>query len=849
MSARWRKKLHQPLADWFDGRFSGFSEIQRAALPFTLAGKNSLILAPTGSGKTLAAFLSALSMLGKLAEKGQLENAVAVVYVSPLRSLNRDIERNLRGPLEALNASLPEGRQIRMELRTGDTTLEDRQRMSRHRPHLLLTTPESLSSLLSQTPWKDGFAARCVIVDEIHSFCESKRGSLLALTLERLERRAPAGLQRIGLSATASPVEAVAGLLVGDRPCEVAASKAERTHRLEIASVPQETTLPAAGFNPYRIAHVVAELVEGAACSLVFTSTRSAAERLGLALKVLLPEMDELIEVHHASLDRDKRLWVEDQLAVGGLRAVVCSSSLEMGVDFSGVDQVLLIGAPRGVSRALQRLGRGGHQIGGVAAGALVPLSLPDLLECIAIRAAVKAGRLDQLRPPQAPLDVLAQVLLGLAVEREHTIEEAYALVKGAGPYQELPQQTFLDVLEYLAGGGKVLGGGAEYGKVVIEGDRFRVATRKVARAYYQNIGTISDDYAVRVVTRNQHRLGEVEESFLSGLQPGEAFVIAGKSVVVKRFHANVAVVEAAKGERVRTPRWMGGKMSLTARLAQEELVLRRSLRSAYEKGGTDQCRKVLERDWGVGPENALRAAQYVERQYQAAPIPVDSPVLVERIRHERSLMYLVHLVAGRGVNRSMIWTLSHRLSEEFGSMVGNFDDHSFLISFGARRAPDEARLREAFRPEGFLEDLEAALEKTELLGAKFRPICETAQLLPRRNSSSPGSQKRAASWNGRLLFETFRRYEPQHPLLREAVREVLEDDLEAGKAVAEAGRIHAAAWEVKDLDRPSPFAIPLFAAFNRETLVAQDPDKALDEIVASLYDEWKIESELVPGA
>lgn len=279
--------------------------------------------------------------------------------------------------------------------------------------------------------------------------------------------------------------------------------------------------------------------------------------------------------------------------------------------------------------------------------------------------------------------------------------------------------------------------------------------------------------------------------------------------------------------------------MSLTARLAEEELLLRRSLREAYESGGRAACAKVLRSDWDVDADAAERTSDYIERQYQAAPLPVDSPVLVERIPSQRSLLYIFHLVAGRGVNRSMIWTLSHRLGDEFGSMAGNFDDHCFLLSFGAKRAPDVTRLRQALNPAGFEEDLEQALAKTELLGSKFRPICETGQLLPRRNASSPGSHKRASSWNGRLLFETFRRYEPNHPLLREAVREVLEDDLDAPKAAREAARLYQDRWEVHELSQPSPFAIPLFAAFNRETLVAQDPDRALDEIVASLYNQW----------
>ncbi|MDX2267597.1 MAG: DEAD/DEAH box helicase [Bryobacter sp.] len=845
MQRRWRTKLYAPLRQWFAGRFEDYSEIQKAALPHTLAGENTLILAPTGSGKTLAAFLSVLARLGEAAEQAKLDNAVQVVYVSPLRSLNRDMERNLAGPLAAVNEALPAERQLRMEIRTGDTSDEDRARMTRKRPHLLLTTPESLSSLLSQQPWKEGLRPFAVIVDEIHSFCESKRGSLLALALERLEARAGRPLQRIGLSATAAPLSEVTRLLVGPGNCAVAASPAQKIHRLDIAPVPHETYLPAAGFNPYRVAHVTAELVERARCSLIFTQTRSAAEKLGLALKVLLPELDDEIEVHHASLDRAKRLWVEDQLAEGKLRAVVCSSSLEMGVDFRGVDQVLLMGAPRGVSRALQRLGRGGHRVGGVAAGALVPLSLPDLLECIAIRDAVKAGRLDNLRVPQAPLDVLAQVLLGMAVERPWDEEEAFALVRRAGPYGSLSRADYDAVLEYLSGGGKVLSGEGEYGKIKREGGQFRVASRRVARTYYQNIGTISDDYAVRVVTKNQRRLGDVEESFLSGLQPGEAFIIAGQSVAVKRIHGGVAVVEPAKGERVRTPRWMGGKMSLTSRLAQEELRLRKDLRAAFEQGGKAACVDCLRKQWDVDRANAERAAVYVERQWEAAPVPVDTPVQVEVIRDGRSQLYIFHSVAGRGVNRSMIWTLSHRLGQEYGSIVGNFDDHTFLLSFAARRAPALEVLRGCFAPNGFGgagfgADLQAALEKTELLGHKFRPVCETGQLLARRNSSANRSAKRAATWSGRLLFETFRKYEPEHPLLREAVREVVEDDLDRESAVAQAEKIYKAEWEVYALPRPSPFAIPLFAAFNREALVKQDPDAALDEIVNRLYEQWQ---------
>ena len=421
------KRLQPALAAWFRDTYPTLSEIQRAALPHTLTGENTLILAPTGSGKTFAAFLGPLSGLAERAFAGQLPNSVCAIYITPLRALANDIHRNLVPVVDALNATLPPAQQIRMEVRTGDTAMADRGRQNRHRPHLILTTPESLSSLLSQTAWaKGGFHPETVVVDEIHSFAENKRGSMLALALERLEEKIGRSVQRIGVSATAWPIEAIAKLLCGARPCAVAQADFRKSHRLEVVAPDEGTWLPPAGYNPFRIAHTVAQLVEKAQCSLIFLTTRSGVERLGLALKILLPELDDRIAVHHGSVDRETRETIEQGLKDGYWKAVVASSSLEMGVDYSSVDQVLLIGTPRGVSRGLQRLGRSGHRIDGVAQGALVPLSLPDLIECVALREAARELRLDALRVPTAPLDVLAQTLLGMSIQRVWKLDEGF---------------------------------------------------------------------------------------------------------------------------------------------------------------------------------------------------------------------------------------------------------------------------------------------------------------------------------------------------------------------------------------------------------------------------------------
>lgn len=830
--------LHPALQAWFAASYRKLSEIQELALPHTLAGENTIILAPTGSGKTLAAFLSVLSRLAFRAQAGQLKNAICALYVSPLKALDNDIHRNLSPALDALNQALPIGSRIRMEVRTGDTSNTDRGRQNKLRPHLILTTPETLSSLLSQSAWKEhGFDVDAVVVDEIHSFAENKRGSLLALCLERLEARVGRPLQRIGVSATAWPIEAIERLLCGRRACAEAKVDIRRAHRLEIVPPEKGAWLPPAGYNSFRIAPVAAKLVEKAHCTLAFVMTRSGVERLGLALRILLPDLDEQIAVHHGSLDREARLEIEDGLKTGFWRAVVASSSLEMGVDFSAVDQVILVGTPRGVSTALQRLGRSGHRVNGVAQGALVPLSLPDLLECVALREAARDGRLDALRIPNAPLDVLAQVLLGMSIEREWGTDEAFEVVKRAGPYAELQRGDFDDVLEYLAGRGKVLGAYDTYGKIALNDGKFRVANRKTARDYYMNLGVISADLEMRIVSTKNRMLGAVEESFVSGLQPNEAFIMAGRPVRVKRIHQNMAVVEPAEGETVKTPRWMGNKMPLTAQLAQEELKLRRELRDAFAKGGEAECAAHLRAAYGVSENVAARLGGLIAHQRQATPFPTDSPLIVERVVEGRSMLLLAHVVVGRAVNRSLAWVAAARIGKG-RSVVANFDDHSFLLSLDARIEVKAEDFRAAFNPERWLEDLKQIVSTTETLGSSFRRIAEIGQLLPRRTLRG-NVTPRAASWNGSLLYQTLMTHEPNHPLLREAVREVIEDQCDAPNALQEARRLFETPIEIYDLPRPSPFALPLFTAFNREVLVAPDPDRALDDLVATIYGEW----------
>jgi len=339
-------------------------------------------------------------------------------------------------------------------------------------------------------------------------------------------------------------------------------------------------------------------------------------------------------------------------------------------------------------------------------------------------------------------------------------------------------------------------------------------------------------------MTRRNRRLGEVEEEFLSGLEPDEAFLIAGKVVRVVRMHGDLAIVEPAQSERVQTPRWFGGKMSLSAELAGQERKLREQLRSAFERGGARGCVELLTKGWHTARPAAQRIADYVERQTRAAPIPVSEPMLVERVIARQTLLLIFHVVAGRAVNRSLAWVVARRLGKG-ASVAANYDDHSFLLTLDQRGAPDEHALREAFRPEGWLDDLNTAISGTERLGPRFRRVAETGQLLARKVMDR-GLLRRPSRWSASILYATLREHEPQHPLVRETIREMLEDECDAAAAHQEAARIFAIEWDVRDLERPSPFGLPVFAAFNRETLLAGDADRALEDLVTSLYAEWE---------
>ncbi len=629
-----------PISIWFNRHFAQPTPAQAAAWPLIKEGLSVLIVSPTGTGKTFAAFYHILHHLALQHVAGTLVEGIQCLYLSPLRALGYDLEKNLQRPLrEAYGSSPP----IHVGLRSGDTEVAERQRQWTHPPHILLTTPESLTLLLSQARWVPALSTiRWVIIDEVHALAENKRGALLSLALERLDAlpgRPHGPCQRLGLSATVHPASVVAGFLVGTgRPCQIVEASTSKKIDIQLYTPLQREPYPLAGFSGVRMIQELGRLIRRHRTTLVFTNTRSGAESATFWLKENLPDLADQIECHHASLDRDVRLEVEDRLKRGELLCVVCSTSLELGLDIGSIDLVVMLSTPKGVSKALQRTGRAGHSLHEVSRGLLMATNVNDLIECAATARLARQGQLDTIRIAPASLDVLAQHLVGMGCHGEIQIADALALSRRAYPYRDLTDDDFHAVLDYLAGGGKSLRQQYQdvFGKIVLDEEQGVFETRAGAtrRDFLQNIGTIPNDGMVRILLKNSP-LGMVEESFLRQLRPGDVFSLAGRALRLDRVGMMEAWVERADGATPTVPRWGANKMALSNRVGREIVLFRSELRKRLEAIPFHQSPSLIPwiaRRLECAENNAAIIFRVHATQHQLSELPTDDFLLVEEL-------------------------------------------------------------------------------------------------------------------------------------------------------------------------------------------------------------------------
>ncbi|HEY1109448.1 MAG TPA: DEAD/DEAH box helicase, partial [Opitutaceae bacterium] len=834
--------LHPELSRWVRRRFGALAPAQQIAVPEIVAGRSLLLSSPTGSGKTLAAFLGVFDALAKARDRGAHPNGIAAVYLSPLRALAYDLRKNLQQPLDELGWGW-----LRVGARTGDTTPKERAQQKRKPPHILVTTPESLTLLLSQPGWLAALrSTRFVILDELHALAENKRGTLAVLGAERLEELAAAdrglppgqsALVRIGLSATVSPLETVAAFLVGPgRPCSIAEVTQRKPARIEVFSPLRDRAYPPAGYTASRMLAELGTFVGQKRTTLIFTNTRSGAEHIGLRLKQLMPALAEKIEVHHASLDRTVRLEVEDRLKRGELRAVVCSTSLEMGIDIGSIDTVVMVSAPKGVSRALQRIGRSGHSMGETSHGVLVASNINDLAECAVTARMMERRELEPVKIHDNPLDVLAQTLVSLAVFESVTPDEAYAFVRRTYPFRTLERAAFDRVLHYLRGGGAALERQYEamFGKVRLDerGDLV-LAGPRVARDFYQNIGTIATDSMIQVQL-GRKKLGQVEEHFIKGMRPGDVFVLNARTVRLVETRLLTAKVADAKSSMPTVPRWGANKMPLASGLAEEVVKLRAALAARIATPAV--ALDFLQSDYHLTPANARALVEHFALQAQVSRIPTGDFFLVERYDHQGYLHYFFHSLVGRSANDALSRIVAQRVHEtKGGNALATIDDYGFMLTLRPFQALTPEEWRPLFARPGAEEALRAGLSESNLVKWQFRGVSQTGLKVPRRvHGQERGA--RALQFSSEIIFEVLRQHEPDHPLLVEAYAEATLRFLDLPRALGfleEAARLP---WDFRVIDRVSPFSFGMFVSRIRETMTLENPETTIERLFHEMY-------------
>ena len=838
--------LHPRLARWFRFTYQRFTDAQLRCVPSILEGRSILLTSPTGSGKTLAGFLGVFDHVLRELEAGALSLGVRCLYVSPLRALTYDIGKNLRAPIAGMGLE----KELLVQVRTGDTSASERARFRRRPAHFLVTTPESLAVILAQEGAAAGLTTcRYVIVDELHSFAGNKRGVDLALSLERLEQlvrqNAVAGnddpgshLCRVGLSATAAPLEVLARFLAGDdRPCRIAQAKIEKKSIVEVFSPIRRKPYPPAGYTGVRLYAELADLIRRRQSVLVFTNVRSAAEQIGLRLRELLPDLASQIEIHHASLDRSVRLAVEDRLKNGELRAVVCSTSLELGIDIGAVDLVVMVATPKGVSRAIQRIGRSGHSLNKSSHGVLVATNINDLVEATATAHLVREGVLDPIKILEQPNDVLAQHLVGMAAFAPIGVEEAFTIVRRAFPFRTLERAEFDQVLEYLAGGGESLRRqyASLFGKIVIENGIISLAHPRIAREFLLNIGTIVSEGYVSVLL-GRRRLGSVEEGFIKQLRIGDLFVLGGRVVRLIDTGVQEVQVERADGQLPTIPRWNAAKMPLTSGLAAAVRKLRADLYTRLRSANDAEAVEWLVETYQVSIANAQAMVEFFLAQGSVSEVPVGEKLLIELYRDGDHSHYFFHALIGRSANDALSRIVAWRVRDRIGgNALVTIDDYGFLLTLRRFQELPLEQWRRCFRRENAEEDLHAALRGSELVKWQFRGVAQTGLMVPR---NLPGRERkpRQLSWSSEVLFRVLEQHEPDHPLLEEAYRQAKHTFLDAESAYLFLEQASAMKWNLRTLPVVSPFSFPIYASKIKESMMLEDPATAIERIYFEMY-------------
>ncbi|HVN40270.1 MAG TPA: ligase-associated DNA damage response DEXH box helicase [Myxococcota bacterium] len=802
-----------PARAWFAAQgFSPFPFQEEVWSAFA-AGESGLVHAPTGMGKTYAAALGPIV----LGARGAPDSPppLTLLWLTPLRALASDTGLALARAAAALNPAWT------VDVRTGDTPASARAKQAARMPTVLVTTPESLTLALSREDWRERFAQlAAVVADEWHELMGTKRGVQAELALARLRGLRP-DLRIWGLSATLANLDEALACLVGLARARARVVRGLDVKRVDVVSALPKTIerFPWAGHLGLTMLPEVVRAIEGARSTLVFTNVRSAAETWYQALLEARPDWAGTIALHHGSIERDVRDWVESGLRGGRLRAVVCTSSLDLGVDFAPVEQVLQIGSPKGVARLLQRAGRSGHRPGEISRITVVPTQAIELVEAAGARLAASERRIEARPAVLDPHDVLVQHLVTCALGGGFRPDELREEVRGTHAYAAMTDAQWQWALDFVVHGGASLNAYPEYRRVVIGGDGVaRVPDRAIARRHRMSIGTIVSETSITVQFRNGAKLGQVEEGFVASLKPGDCFAFAGRIVEFVRVRELTAWVRPAASRSARVPRWTGGRMALTSALGDAT----RALIAAARHG-----------DY-TSPE-LLRVRPLLELQARWSALPGEREWLVESIATREGHGLFFYPFEGRLAHFGLATLFSYRLARASPATFSiTANDYGFGLVSPQPAPLSLGTLGKLLAAPGVEHDMLSGLNATELARRHFREIARIAGLVFQGYPGEPHPARQLQA-SSALLYDVFAEYDRDNPLLAQARREVLVHRLEAPRLTAALARLRASAAVLTRPARPTPFAFPLLVEIFRESLTTEALEARVARMVAEL--------------
>ncbi len=827
--------------EWFKSKYNNATTAQKIGIPLIHQRKNVLISSPTGTGKTLSGFLVTLNELFLLAKENRLEDKIYCVYVSPLKALANDIHRNLEVPLEEIRKLAEEKGmhipKIRVGVRSGDTSQYVRQKMNKTPPHIFITTPESLALALFSPKFKEKFrGVEFLIIDEIHDLASNKRGELLSLIVEFLHHNT-GRITRIGLSATTEPIDELAKFLVGDaEKNDVHIVEAESNKNLDmrvICPVSDLFSAPQEQINE-RTYDIIESMVKEHTTTLVFTNTRSGAERVSSKL-IERGILD--LEAHHSSLSKESRFNVEERLKRGELKCAVSSTSLELGIDIGSIDLVIQVGSPKGIAKGLQRVGRSGHSVFATAKGRIIPMDIDDLVESLVLVKEARAKKLDRISIPRNSLDVLSQFLAGISLEKKWTESEALEIVRRTYCYADLSERDFINVLNYLSGGFEE---GNVYSKIWWDKKEHTFGRKKSTRLiYFTNAGTIPEEADYDAFSVDNRHLGSLSEKFVEKLHRGDIFVLGARTYEFLRMRGNKVFIKDASGRKPTVPSWVGEMLPRTFDLSIEVGRFRKELAERMKVGDAED---FLRNEY-FADENSIRSViSYISNQMEFG-VPTNENLLIEGyIDRSGQFSVIFHFAFGRRVNDALSRIIAFNISRNFSvnSRISLTDD-GFMLTFNRR--VEIAKIRDLLKTIEIGGSLRNAVKSTELFKQRFRHCATRSFMVLRRYRGREVSVARQQLRSERVLNILFSM--ENFPIIEETFREIegIVMDLENSEKILKSIRDGEINVETRDYTRyPSPFGFGIISTGITDVVLMEDKSAIIRELQEALLAKMGLE-------